>query len=61
MQALRMGVNILNVRKQLLSHGLPGRTMSVGSDNLSSPTTKSERTGVYLWQIVGQTENGKKQ
>jgi hypothetical protein len=22
--------------------------MSVGSDNLSSPTTESERTGVYL-------------
>lgn len=27
----------------------PGRIISVGSDNLSSPTTESERTGVYLW------------
>lgn len=27
---------------------LPGKIMLVGSDNLSSPTTESERTGVYL-------------
>lgn len=30
---------------------LPGRIMSVDSDNLSSPTTESERTGVYLLDI----------
>lgn len=27
---------------------VPGRMTSVGSDNFSSPTTESERTGVYL-------------
>ena len=30
------------------SNWLPRRTMSVGSDNLSSPTMKSDRTGVSL-------------
>lgn len=30
----------------------PGRTRPVGSDNLSSPTTESERTGVYLRKTV---------
>lgn len=37
-----------NLKNHIFAQWLPGKTMSVGSDNLSSPTTESERTGVYL-------------
>jgi hypothetical protein len=37
-----------NLKNYRFAQWLPGKRMSVGSDNLSSPTTESERTGVYL-------------
>lgn len=41
------------IRVLVSSNGdfLPGRIIPVGSDKFSSPTTESERTGVYLWNF----------
>jgi len=43
-------VNAVQKNKGLLKQGkwLPGNTILVGADKISSPTTESDRIGVYL-------------